>query len=120
LVPGSPLPPEGLLLCRLSLVNTGEAVWLDRAKWEKGEVRLGWRWFEEGRDDPRMQGGWLLRHAVLPGQTYEFTAEIAIPKKPGGYLLELGLESMHVTSFAEQGTPPLRIPLQVAHSPPGG
>jgi Dolichyl-phosphate-mannose-protein mannosyltransferase len=120
LAPGATLPPGDSLLCRVKVVNSGGAAWLDRAKWGKGEVRLRWRWFEEGRDDPTTQGGWLLRHAVLPGQTYEFTAEIAIPKKPGGYLLELGLESMHVTSFAEQGTPPLRIPLQVAHSPPGG
>ena len=48
-----------------------------------------------------------LGHDVLPGQAYEFTVEIATPRKPGNYLLELGLVSIQ-TSFADQGTAPLR------------
>jgi hypothetical protein len=39
--------------------------------------------------------------------------EIATPKQPRNYLLELGLVSIQVTSFADQGTAPLRIPIQV-------
>jgi hypothetical protein len=34
--------------------------------------------------------------------------------------LELGLVGVQVTSFADQGTVPLRVPIQVIHSPTGG
>jgi hypothetical protein len=70
-------------------MNAGEAVWLDRAQWEKGEVLLRWRWFEEGQEDPVTQGGWLIRSDVPPGQHYEFIVGIVTPKKPAQYLLDL-------------------------------
>jgi hypothetical protein len=111
--PGTMLHPGDFILCRVNAVNSGEAVWLDRAQWEKGEVRLRWRWFEEGHEDHFTQGGWLLGYDVLPGQAYEFTVEVATPNKPGNYQLELGLVSVQVTSFADQGTAPLHIPVQV-------
>ncbi len=114
------LLPGGFLLCRVTVVNTGGAAWLDRAQWEKGEVRLRWRWFEEEHESPVVEGGWLLCYDVLPGQAYEFTLEIATPKKPGNYLLELGLVSVQVTSFANQGTTPLHVPIRVTDPPPGG
>ena len=120
LEPGTTLPPGDFLLCRINVVNTGGAVWLNRAQWEKGEVRLRWRWFEAGHDNHLTEGGWLLGYDVLPGQTYEFTAEIATPMKPGNYQLELGLVSMQVASFADQGTAPLRVPVQVIRPPSGG
>jgi Dolichyl-phosphate-mannose-protein mannosyltransferase len=120
LVPETILHPGDFLLGRIHIVNTGGAAWLDRAQWEKGEVRLRWRWFEEGRDGHLTEGGWLLGHDVLPGQAYEFTVEIATPRKPGNYLLELGLVSIQVTSFADQGTAPLRVPIQVTSPPSGG
>jgi hypothetical protein len=102
------------------VVNAGEAVWLDRAKWEKGEVRLRWRWFEEGQEGHVTQAGWLLGYDVLPGQNYEFTVEIVTPKKPGDYLLEIGLVSEGVTAFADQGTAPWRVPIRVTDPPSGG
>ena len=120
LEPGATLPPGDFLLCRVKVVNTGGAVWLDRAQWEKGEVRLRWRWFEKEHEGHFMEGGWLIGYDVLPGQTYEFTVEIATPTKPGNYQLELGLVSMQVTSFADQGIAPLRVPIQVIRPPSGG
>jgi hypothetical protein len=120
LTPGTTLHAGGFLLCRVSVVNTGGAVWLDRAKWEKGEVRLRWRWFGEGQDLHFMEGGWLLRYDVLPGEDYEFALEIAIPKKPGNYTLELGLISTDVTAFADRGTTPLHISVHVTPVPSGG
>jgi hypothetical protein len=120
LAPATTLQAGDLLLCRIGVMNVGEAVWLDRAKWEKGEVRLRWRWFEEGQEGHVTQGGWLLRYDVLPGQSYEFTVEIVTPKKPGNYLLELGLVSEGVTAFADQGTAPLHVPIRVADPPPAG
>lgn len=67
-----------------------------------------------------MEGGWLLGYDVLPGQAYEFTLEITTPKKPGNYLLELGLVSVQVTSFANQRTALLHVPIWVTDPPPGG
>ena len=119
LEPGTTLPPGDFLLSRINVVNTGGAVWLNRAQWEKGEVRLRWRWFEAGQDSHLVEGGWLLGYDVLPGQSYEFTVEIATPMKPGNYQLELGLVSMQVASFADQGSAPLRVPVQVIRPPPG-
>ncbi|MGH8066798.1 MAG: hypothetical protein ACRERE_16490, partial [Candidatus Entotheonellia bacterium] len=113
MMPVGPLSRGAFLICRVLVVNEGEAVWLARAKWEKGEVRLRWRWFTGDHEVASASGGWLIGYDVLPGQTYEFTLEIPAPREPGKYALELGLVSMQVTSFAEQGSPPLRIPVQV-------
>jgi hypothetical protein len=113
LAPEITLHPRDFLLCHISMVDTGGAVWLDRAQWEKGEVRLRWRWFEEEQEGHLIEGGWLLGYAVLPGRSYEFTLEIATPSKPGNHQLELGLVSMQVTTFADQSTAPLRVPVQV-------
>jgi hypothetical protein len=43
--------------------------------------------------------------------------EIATPKEPGEYMLELGLVSTMVTSFAEQGIVPIMIPVRVTRLP---
>jgi hypothetical protein len=118
--PGTSVRPGEFLLCQLLTDNVGEAVWLDHVPWEKGEVRLRWRWFEEGPEHLVGEGGRILGYDVLPGQTYEFTLEIPAPHKPGSYLLELGLMSMGVTAFADQGTVPLRIPIAVVGQPAGG
>ncbi len=120
LTPGRTPQPGDYILCRLGAENTGGAVWLDRAKWEKGEVRMRWRWFEEGRENHFNEGGWLLGYDVLPGQAYEFMLEITTPRRAGNYTLELGLISMAVTTFADQGTAPLRIPVQVTASATAG
>jgi Dolichyl-phosphate-mannose-protein mannosyltransferase len=117
LVPGVTLPPNTFMRCRAQVLNVGEAVWLARAKWEKGEVRLRWRWFAGDRAVPVSEGGWILGYDVLPGQAYEFMVEIATPKETGEYTLELGLVSTMVTSFAEQGIVPIRIPVRVTRLP---
>jgi hypothetical protein len=113
MIPEGSLSPGAFLICRVQVVNEGKAVWLAHAKWEKGEVRLRWRWFTGDREIASMSGGWLIGYDVLPAQTYEFTLEIPTPREPGEYALELGLVSMQVTSFAEQGSRPLTIPVQV-------
>jgi hypothetical protein len=115
LVPEGTLLPKSFLLCRVRVVNTGEAVWLNRTPGEQGEVRLRWRWSKEQQEVPSTAVWWPIRYDVLPGQTYDFTIEISVPREPGEYLLELGLIDMHITSFAEQGVPPLKIAYQVAH-----
>jgi hypothetical protein len=118
MVPGTTLQTSSFVLCQMQVVNEGEAVWLARAQWERGEVRLRWRWFVGDQEVHVSEGGWILGYDVLPGQTYEFKVEIATPKEPGEYTLELGLVSTMVTSFAEQGVAPVRIPMRVTRFPP--
>jgi hypothetical protein len=113
LAPEGPLHPGDFLTCRVRLMNTGEAVWLNRTQGEKGEVRLRWRWLKGQQEVPFATGGWLIGYDVLPGQSYDLTIEVAVPGEAGEYLLELGLIDMHVTSFAEQGVAPLEIAIQV-------
>jgi hypothetical protein len=115
LTPGMTLPPNAFVIGHVEVINEGEAVWLARAKWEQGEVRLRWRWFLRDREEPSDVGGWLLGYDVLPGQGYIFTLEIPTPRDPGDYRLELGLVSMQVTSFEDQGIAPLTLPVRVAH-----
>jgi hypothetical protein len=115
LTPGMTLPPNSFVVCRVEAVNEGEAVWLARAKWERGEVRLRWRWFLGDRQEPSDAGGWMIGYDVLPGQRYVFTLEIATPREPGDYTLELGLVSQQATSFEDQGSAPLTLPVQVSH-----
>jgi hypothetical protein len=118
LSPGMTLPPNASFLCQVLVLNEGKAVWLARAKGEKGEVRLRWRWLMEEREVPSASGGWMMGYDVLPGQTYEFTLGLATPREPGEYTLELGLVSTGVSSFADAGVAPLKIPMQVIPSPP--
>jgi hypothetical protein len=66
LAPETTLHTRDFLLCHISVVNTGGAVWLDRAQWEKGEVRLRWRWFAEGQEGHLIEGGCLPGYPVLP------------------------------------------------------
>jgi hypothetical protein len=113
--PEGTLAPKSFLICRISVVNTGEAVWLSRTRGERGEVLLQWRWLKEQQEVPSAAGGLFIGYDVLPGQTYDFTIEVTVPGEPGEYLLELGLINMHVTSFAEQAVAPLEIAIQVAH-----
>jgi Dolichyl-phosphate-mannose-protein mannosyltransferase len=114
LSPEGTLAPKSFLTVRVRVVNTGEAVWLNRSQGEKGEVRLQWRWLKEQQEVSSTAGGLLIGYDVLPGRTYDFTTEVTVPGEPGEYLLELGLIDMHVTSFAEQGVAPLEIALRVA------
>jgi hypothetical protein len=109
------LPPNSFVICHVEAVNDGEAVWLARAKWERGEVRLRWRWFLGDRQEPSDAGGWMIGYDVLPGQRYVFTLEIGTPREPGDYTLELGLVSQQATSFEDQGSAPLKLPVQVSH-----
>jgi hypothetical protein len=114
-VPKGTLAPKSFIICRISVVNTGEAVWLTRMQGAKGEVLLQWRWLKEQQQVPSTEGRLFIGYDVLPGQTYDFTIEATVPGEPGEYLLELGLIDMHVMSFAEQGVAPLEIAIQVAY-----
>ncbi len=98
---------------KLTAINVGQAIWLAKARHNKGEVSLEWRWFKDGKELSTGSGGTRIRYEVFPGQRYEFQVSVDPPLAPGRYVLELGLVSEHVARFADAGTPPVRIPLEV-------
>jgi hypothetical protein len=97
----------------LQAVNTGRAVWLARAKDDRGAVRLGWRWFNGKEERPFREGRAWLSHDVFPGQAYRFRTTIDAPSKPGDYKLDVGLVSELVTWFSDRGVAPLTLDVRV-------
>ena len=98
---------------RLLAVNTGRTVWLAHARDDRGEVRLGWRWFDARAAGPLREGRAWLSHDVFPGQAYRFRTTINPPSEPGVYRLDVGLVSELVTWFSDQGVPPLTFDVGV-------
>ena len=81
----------------------------------KGAVTLEWRW-RDGERDVRVakrSERKPLRYDVFPGRPYDFILTLAPPPWPGAYTLELGLIDEEIGPFAELGTPPVRIPIDV-------
>ena len=106
-----------MLQLSVGATNVGRAAWLAQSTRERGLVRLGWRWYRDGRSLPLAEGRVSLGAAVLPGESHEFRASITPPREPGTYVLEVGLLDEWVMWFAERGTPPIRVAVTVASAP---
>jgi hypothetical protein len=102
--------PCGRLTLSVEAVNVGKAVWLARARHNRGMVRLGWRWLREGQEVPASSASEGLLYDGFSGQRYTFTAGITPPRWPADYILEVGLVSEGVTWFSDQGVEPLPVP----------
>jgi hypothetical protein len=112
--PASEVITSGAIDVALEATNTGRIVWPATARNDRGEVRLGWRWFRGQDEGPlKEEGREHLRYDVFPGQSYRFKTTINPPSVPGEYTLELGLVSELVTWFSDQGVPPLRLAVRV-------
>jgi hypothetical protein len=110
--------PSGDIDVTLQVMNTGGVVWPATAKDDRGEVRLGWRWFKGPEGVPLAEEGREhLQYDVFPGQTYRFQTTIKPPPEPAEYILELGLVSELVTWFSDQGVAPLKLPVHVPSAP---
>jgi hypothetical protein len=119
---GSPSEP---VLLDITAVNTGGALWLAQAEGDRGAVRLGWRWLKDGPELARSAGNAPIHelqdlagrasipYDVFPGQQARFVVSIPSPQRSGRYTLELGLVSELVTPFADVGTPPVRLAVEV-------
>jgi hypothetical protein len=112
--PASEVITSGAIDVALEATNTGRIVWPATARNDRGEVRLGWRWFRGQDEGPlKEEGREHLQYDVFPGQSYRFKTTINPPSVPGEYTLELGLVSELVTWFSDQGVPPLRLAVRV-------
>jgi hypothetical protein len=57
-----------------------------------------------------------LPRDVAPGEGVELRAEVELPRAPGRYAVELDLVDEGVAWFASEGSPTVRIPIEVRAS----
>ncbi|MBI3977101.1 MAG: hypothetical protein HY331_02840 [Chloroflexi bacterium] len=97
LAPELTLRPGAPLRLRGSVANTAAVIWPIFNPLEPiGHVRVGYRWYPRGRENPEselrgLQGRFDLSRAVWPGQSAPIAGTILAPGEPGQYTLEIGL-----------------------------
>jgi hypothetical protein len=75
---------------------------------------LAWRWIKEGRKVSGFAGVEPIRHAVFPGDSYEFQIPfLHMPSEPGQYVLELEMTSAYFGKFSGWRGKSLAIPVTV-------
>jgi hypothetical protein len=96
---------------RLRLENAGSAAWRSRA--EAG-VQLSYHWLDDRGnaivwDGPRT----AFARPVEPGATAEVELELRVPQPPGPYRVAFDLVEEYRFWFAEIGSTPLELPVEV-------
>jgi hypothetical protein len=96
---------------RLRLENAGSATWRSRAD---AGVQLSYHWLDDRGnaivwDGPRTAFG----RPVEPGETAEVELELRAPQPPGPYRLAFDLVEEYRFWFAEIGSSPLELPVEV-------
>jgi hypothetical protein len=97
---------------RVSLRNAGTAPWRSRGR--EG-VQLSYHWLDDRGnalvwDGPRT----ALARAVAPGEEAELALPVRAPRPPGRYRLAFDLVEEHRFWFAEVGSQPLELEVEVA------
>jgi hypothetical protein len=90
-------------------INTGRAVWLARARDDRGSVQVMWRWLKDGREVANAVDSAPLAHDIFPGEAYTAAVRIWPPLHPGEYSLEVRMMSYGVTLFGDGLSQSLRI-----------
>jgi hypothetical protein len=98
-------------IARLRLENAGSAAWQSRA--EAG-VQLSYHWLDDRGnaivwDGPRT----AFARPIEPGATAEVEVELRVPQPPGPYRLAFDLVEEYRFWFAEIGSTPLELPVEV-------
>jgi hypothetical protein len=96
---------------RVRLENAGSATWRSRA--EAG-VQLSYHWLDDRGnaivwDGPRF----AFARPIEPGETAEIELELHVPQPPGPYRLAFDLVEEFRFWFAEIGSSPLELPVDV-------
>ncbi|MCP9485830.1 MAG: hypothetical protein MSC30_08200 [Gaiellaceae bacterium MAG52_C11] len=96
---------------RIRLENAGSAAWRSRS--EAG-VQLSYHWLDD-RGNPIVWDGprTPFPHPVAPGEAAELAVALAVPQPPGLYRLAFDLVEEYRFWFAEIGSSPLELPVQV-------
>jgi hypothetical protein len=103
----------GWVSISIAAINIGDPVWVARARHNRGEVKLAWRWLRAGREVPDTGGRLPVRYDVFTGQSHPFRLTAELPADPGRYVLEAGLISEGLRAFSDNGSSPLRFDLDV-------
>jgi hypothetical protein len=86
--------------------NTGEAVWLSSARNGQGNVSVGYRIFNERRQE--IAGGRSpIPYDLSPGESTLINLVFQAPADKGHYTLQLDMVSEYVTWFEQQGSEPV-------------
>jgi hypothetical protein len=96
---------------RVLLRNEGSATWRSR---NEGGVQLSYHWLDDRGnaivwDGPRR----AFRHPVLPGEEVDATLTVRAPQPPGRYRLAFDLVEEFRFWFAEVGSTPLELDVEV-------
>jgi hypothetical protein len=96
---------------RIRLENAGSAAW--RSRGESG-VQLSYHWLDD-RGNPIVWDGPRTPFArpVEPGEAVELALDLRVPQPPGPYRLSFDLVEEHRFWFAEIGSTPLELPVDV-------
>ena len=96
---------------RLRLENAGSATWRSRGD---GGVQLSYHWLDDRGNAIVWDGArTAFTRPVEPGDTTEVELELAVPQPPGPYRLAFDLVEEYRFWFAEIGSTPLELPVDV-------
>jgi hypothetical protein len=112
--PPRQLEPGAKLEIPLTIRNAGDTLWLTGQTVRAGVVMPGVRVIDErGEIVSELHGQPLLPRAVAPGQSIEMELQLTAPTIPGQYTINIDLVDQHVCWFAERGSQPLVVLLEV-------
>ncbi len=96
---------------RIRLENAGSAAWRSR---DEAGVQLSYHWLDD-RGNPIVWDGprTAFVRSVEPGETVELAVELGVPQPPGPYRLAFDLVEEYRFWFAEIGSSPLELPVDV-------
>lgn len=105
----------GQRVLQVKVRNAGAAVWPSLGQDDgKFWVKAGNRWIDEKNEKNVVDDGRaLLPYDVAPGEEVEFSLIVTAPKKPGEYILEVGMLQEHVAWFQEKGATSLKMKVTV-------
>ena len=103
------------LVINVSLRNTGDSTWLAHSGRRGGCVELGAHLYDEGgvlREEGWRK--WPLETDLAPGAEYRQVVRALAPGAPGRYLLQIDLLNAGRYWFAEMGSRPAELNLEVS------
>jgi 4-amino-4-deoxy-L-arabinose transferase-like glycosyltransferase len=103
------------LTLRIGVTNRSDVMWLAR---ERGaaplQLYVGNHWLDTmGHEVIHDDGRAPLSRNLRPGEEVELTLIVNAPKLAGNYILELDMLQEGVSWFASQGSPTVRLPINI-------
>lgn len=97
----------------LTVQNTGTASWPAAIVQEGTGVNVAYHWLDKNGQVVIHDGDRSPLPIMQPGQQAQVNVVVKPPAQPGSYILEIDLVYEHVSWFAAQGNPTLKLPVEV-------